>query len=173
MFYGKKQVLGTLISGNSILYADIALAPVGNTYMGSATFIPNLAVNKGVLVIGKNGILGQIESISSSSYGTQYSIKSLVNLKGEDALKTYTYYDIVAAVDSWVEDNTISPFKHKAEVIAEPFRDDAVVIELINDNALLFAKYGFALASCGGGIATFYAVKKPEEEITFKVGVEQ
>lgn len=71
----------------------------------------------------------------------------------------------------WAEDADIKPFKVSATVGAGYNITSASIVELINDQAILFATYGFAIASVdtAADTITFYALSVPEEDVSLTI----
>lgn len=59
------------------------------------------------------------------------------------------------------------PYTHYAEVTLSTLTK-AKSVELINDKPVLFAKYGFAIASVVGNVAIVYSIEKPVDDVTLK-----
>lgn len=86
---------------------------------------------------------------------------------GEGAVtETFT---ITAA--TWAELADASPYKFSASVTAETAISPAAQVELINNQAVLFANYGFAIAAVSGQNIVFYALKTPEDAVTLTVEI--
>lgn len=75
-------------------------------------------------------------------------------------------YTIV--ITDWVSLSDKSPFDHKFDITFEPERTDDIV-ELINDNAVLFANYGFAIGEADSSKISIYAIGKPATSVTLTV----
>lgn len=59
------------------------------------------------------------------------------------------------------------PYTHFAEVTLTNSLDDKASVELLNNNAVLFATYGFAIASVSSGnVVTVYSINKSAEAVT-------
>lgn len=86
----------------------------------------------------------------------------ITKLKG--AVETFT-------ISSWTEDNTIIPYTHKATVTLVSTLGTNTIVELINNNAVLFATYGFAIGGISGQVATIYSVGEPENDVSISIRV--
>lgn len=64
-------------------------------------------------------------------------------------------------IDTWSSDNTIEPYKYSGKGTIQTVLTDSSIVELINDNAISFAKYGFAIGSITSQEITFYAIEQP------------
>lgn len=62
-------------------------------------------------------------------------------------------------------------FKYTCTITLETPFENSSLVELINDNAVLFAQYGFAIGNIDGQNLTIYAIEQPSQEVllTFKV----
>lgn len=59
------------------------------------------------------------------------------------------------------------PYTHFADVVLTNSLDDKASVELLNNNAVLFATYGFAIASISSGnVVTVYSINKSAETVT-------
>lgn len=59
------------------------------------------------------------------------------------------------------------PYTHFADITLTNSLDNKASIELLNNNAVLFATYGFAIASISSGnVVTVYSINKPSESVT-------
>ena len=45
------------------------------------------------------------------------------------------------------------------------------LVELINDNAVAFGTYGFAIAAVDGQAITLYSISKPTESVTLRIEI--
>lgn len=87
---------------------------------------------------------------------------------GEEGAVTETF-TITAA--SWAELANASPFTVSASVTATTAIDATSTVELVNNQAVLFANYGFAIGSISGQNIVFYALEAPEVDITLTVEI--
>lgn len=75
-------------------------------------------------------------------------------------------------IDTWSSDSNIEPYKFTGKGTIQTMLRDSSIVELINDNAIYFAKYGFAIGSITGQEITFYAIEQATESIGLKIMVE-
>lgn len=102
-----------------------------------------------------------------------------VTAQGTDP-ETYVYsWEEVNTVETDYETYTISswsalsgsePFTFSATVTATHTIGNDTEIELINDNAVLFANYGFAIGSVSGQNVTIYAIDEPSSDVSLTIG---
>lgn len=66
-------------------------------------------------------------------------------------------------ITSWqsISDTTLLPYKYKASVTAEYNIGEATIVELVNNDAVSFAKHGFAILSISGKEITFGSLDNP------------
>ena len=64
-------------------------------------------------------------------------------------------------ISSWSTDDNIGPYKFTGKGTIQTILKDSSIVELINDNPIVFAKYGFAIGSITGQEITFYAIEQP------------
>lgn len=93
----------------------------------------------------------------------------------EAATGTGVTLDVPVAVSEWADIANVSPFKASATVSAGYDVTPATIVELINNQAVLFANYGFAIASVDSGAdtLTIYATKAPEGLVTLTVNYKE
>ena len=88
--------------------------------------------------------------------------ENIVKLKG--VVETFT-------ISSWTAYNTITPYSHKATITLVSTLGTNTIVELINNNAVLFATYGFAIGGISGQVATIYSVGEPENDVIISIRV--
>ena len=79
-------------------------------------------------------------------------------------IETYT-------ITSWIADANIAPFTYKATVTATATIGANTLVELINDQPVLFATYGFSIASISGQVITIYSIGEPSSNVTLKIKI--
>lgn len=72
---------------------------------------------------------------------------------------------------SWSELSDSSPYTYSATVTATTTIGTDSIVELINNQAVLFATYGFAIGSISGQNITIYSIGQPSTSVTLTVGV--
>lgn len=73
---------------------------------------------------------------------------------------------------SWFTDNNIAPFTVKANITISKTLSANTIVELINDDAISFATYGFSIGAINGQVATIYALEAPSANVGLKIKVE-
>lgn len=69
------------------------------------------------------------------------------------------------------ENPNIEPFTYSSTISLETELGDNSTIELINDNAILFATYCFNIGEVSGNDVTIYMVGEPTSSITLTFGI--
>ena len=73
------------------------------------------------------------------------------------------------AISAWTPLASSSPYTYKATVTATYTIGNDTTVELINDQAVLFAKYGFAIGEISGQTVTIYSIGVPDINVTLEV----
>lgn len=74
-------------------------------------------------------------------------------------------------ISSWSALSLKAPFTKSAEVTATTTINEDTTVELINDNAVAFGTYGFAIGEVDGQTITIYAITEPTEDIVLKIEI--
>ena len=111
---------------------------------------------------------------SNTCWKLQYdgSINGLVAYKTQlpfEVAKTAETFTIASA--DWVSDGNISPFDYKTTMTATTTIGANTIVELINDNAVDFATYGFSIGDVTGQVITIYSIGQPSASVTFTVRI--
>lgn len=83
---------------------------------------------------------------------------------------TDNYEEFTITSSSWTKLADKSPFTYSATITASKTITDTTIVELINNQAVLFATYGFAIGEISGQDITLYAISQPTEDITITIG---
>lgn len=75
------------------------------------------------------------------------------------------------AVSSWTADGTIAPFTYKATVTLQTTLTNETIVELLNDDAVLFATYGFSIGSIASQVVTIYSVGQPSSSVSLSIRI--
>lgn len=103
----------------------------------------------------------------------------ILQSNGSDTAPTWTNMPSTAPVTetltiestSWSELSDSSPYTYNATVTATTTIGTDSIVELINNQAVLFATYGFAIGSISGQNITIYSIGQPSTSVTLTVGV--
>lgn len=83
---------------------------------------------------------------------------------------TTNYEEFTITSSSWTELADKSPFTYSATITASKTITNTTIVELINNQAVLFATYGFAIGDITEQMITLYALSQPTEDITVTIG---
>lgn len=153
-----------------------------------------LALGTAAKAIGRNSIAfpysrasvkGEVSfSVSDSDPGNGYNNSSYRLLSGlydgqsaHDAATVGqakgTTFNMAIETSSWTALSGSDPYTYEA-VISIPNTttvDTNSIVELINDQAVLFATYGFAITDVTGQAVTIASIGQPAAEVTLKINV--
>lgn len=82
-----------------------------------------------------------------------------------------TYETLTVSSTSWSILNNSSPYTYQATVTLTTTLSENSVVELINNQAVLFATYNFAIGQVNGQNITIYSIGNVGQNIDFLVGV--
>lgn len=78
--------------------------------------------------------------------------------------ETYTITSV-----SWDSLASSSPYTHSATVTADHTIGTNTIVELINNQPILFATYGFAIISVTGQVITIVSIGAPSDSVSLEV----
>lgn len=120
------------------------------------------------------------EQARTPSSGANYEAGTGLKLAGATFSVDFSKVEPVGTTETytiqagdWSEDGNIEPFAQKATVTATHTIGSRTIAELYNDNATLFATYGFSIGSIEGQSVTFYALEAPEDSVILKVNYKE
>lgn len=112
--------------------------------------------------------LYQCQAITEDTSTTPSTFSYTWNeIGGGGTTTTYESYTI----SSWTALSSSSPYTYQATVTATATIGNDTVVELINDQAVLFATYGFAIGSISGQSVTIYSIGEPDSSVTLKARI--
>lgn len=79
--------------------------------------------------------------------------------------------EVSISVSSWTDLSESSPYTYQATITLSTVISSSSTVELINNQPVLFANYGFAIANISGQTATIYSIGQPSTSVTLTVGV--
>lgn len=82
-----------------------------------------------------------------------------------------TYETKTIETTDWTALSSSTPYTYSATVSATATISTNTIIELVNDNPVLFATYGFAIASVIGQNITIYSIGIPDTSVSLKIGI--
>lgn len=178
---------------DSGIYALVAKAPAtGKLYYktDSAIEISGVNVNTGFMILNGHNVGSESNRLKVSSFyiftdksiGTAAPQKEIIIGSAMAIGENAYYYELLHeltgdyfsfTVNDWSEINNASalPYRYMATVDASGFYVFAPPYDymFINDDAVAFATYGFALISVDSSAAVIYAIDKPAAAQTFKI----
>lgn len=83
---------------------------------------------------------------------------------------TTNYEEFTITSSSWTKLADKSPFTYSAIITASKTITNTTIVELINNQAVLFATYGFVIGDITEQTITIYAISQPTEDITITIG---
>jgi len=92
--------------------------------------------------------------------------KTMADLQSAPTTESKT----IAASD-WSALSSSSPYTQQATVTAVKTITANTIVELINDNAVNFATYGYAIGSISGQSVVIYAISAPSASVTLKLNI--
>lgn len=75
------------------------------------------------------------------------------------------------ASSDWVSDANIAPFDYKTTITVTTTIGANTIVELVNNNAVAFATYGFSIGDVTGQVVTIYSIGQPSANIDFLIKV--
>lgn len=112
---------------------------------------------------GTNGDLYQLKSIDITVTPNTYNWEEV---GGGGATETLTI-----ATSDWAALASSDPYDYSATVTAATTIGANSLVELINDQAVLFATHGFAIGAISGQSVTIYSVGQPAASVSLKINV--
>lgn len=104
------------------------------------------------------------ELIYTPSYGDDAWIEK------KSTIHSFTSATIESSL--WTDLTGSDPFKAQCNITLLELSSAKDVLELINDNAVLFANYGFNIGAVSNTTVTIYALKKPTSSVTLQFEME-
>ena len=75
------------------------------------------------------------------------------------------------ATTDWTALSSSDPYTYQATITATATIGANSIVELFNDNAVLFATYGFAIGSVSGQNITIYSIGQPSASVDLTIGI--
>lgn len=167
-------------SGTTAYYAVVAYVTVengvtditaGEIEAGPGSY-PDPALQAGTNV--------QINGRTISATDTTYTAGNGLDLTDttfavdtSEILEVGTTESYTIASTDWAAAAGISPFTYSTTVTATHTIGANTIVELINDQAVAFANYGFAIGSISGQVLTIYALDAPNASVTLKINYKE
>lgn len=110
-------------------------------------------------------------SLSGTQFAADTTVLATVESVDTKAVGETESYTI--ADTDWTELAGASPYTYSATVTATYAIGSDAIVELINDQAVLFANYGFAIGLVSGQTLAIYALDAPVSSVTLKVNYKE
>lgn len=75
------------------------------------------------------------------------------------------------ASSAWTSDGNIAPFDYKTTITVTTTIGANTIVELVNNNAVAFATYGFSIGDVTNQVVTIYSIGQPSANIDFLIKV--
>ena len=115
---------------------------------------------------------GSWESVQAGPTVVQTTGTSTTDVMSQNAVTKVVFgtnETYIIATNSWSALSASSPYDYQATVTSTYTIGVDTIVELINDNAVLFGNYGFAIGSISSQSVTIYSIGQPGASVTLKV----
>lgn len=152
----------------SFILTEKAKIRCGDISNSGSVFALSMTDDSGYLLDSGN----VVDSVTSST--AQYGSKRPLSAKqgyllNKNAIGT-TESKAIATTD-WAALASSDPYDYSATVTLTATIGTSSTVELINDQAVLFGAYGFAIGSVSGQNVTIYSIGQPDASVTLKINV--
>ena len=97
---------------------------------------------------------------------TSCKVFKLYLIEGTNAIEEHTI-----PTSAWSALTGSNPYTYSTTITVTAKITDTSIIELYNNNAVLFATYGFAIGAVNGQTVTVYSIGKPTESVTLTIQI--
>lgn len=119
------------------------------------------------LVPDEMGDLVQTTGQSITDIMSQKAVTDAINTKQDKP----SYETKTIQTTDWTALSSSTPYTYSVTVSATATISADTIVELINDNPILFATYGFAIASVSGQTITIYSIGVPDVSVSLKISI--
>lgn len=106
----------------------------------------------------------------SNGDGLNLSAQNVFSVNFNAVEKKITQETYTVASNSWTALASSEPFTYQTTITATYTIGNDTEVGIINDQAVLFANYGFIVGSVSGQSVTIYSIAQPNTSVTLKVG---
>lgn len=155
---------GVAIGSSSLSSHDNAVALGYGSVTGRNS---ELSVGGGAYLPAIDGVRGRyIANVLDPTLPYDAATKNYVDTKAIGTTGTLT----IASAD-WTALSSSDPYDYSATVTVTTTISATSTVELINDQAVLFGTYGFAIGSISGQSITFYSIGQPSASVSLTIKV--
>lgn len=104
-----------------------------------------------------------VSDVGNANYLKLYN---LYLIEGTTAIENHTI-----VTSAWTALSGSAPYTYSATVTVTAEISETSIIELYNNNAVLFAKYGFAIGAVSGQTVTVYSIGQPTESVALTIQI--
>lgn len=104
-----------------------------------------------------------VSDVGNANYLKLYN---LYLIEGTTAIENHTI-----VTSAWTALSGSAPYTYSATVTVTAKISETSIIELYNNNAVLFAKYGFAIGAVSGQTVTVYSIGQPTESVALTIQI--
>lgn len=163
--YDETQPITGLVRNHSITLSPDAQNNSFN--IGISDFSLPALKDSSVISFGKSGISFTKNELPNADFTLNGS--NIITQKYVDANLATVYEQ--GTMDTYTELTSMAPFTYQSEITLTNTIGTNTVVELINNNPVLFANYGFQIASISGQVATIYMLEQPTTSTTLTFGI--
>lgn len=165
---------GLFLKGGSSSYLQLISDSYLTTFniLDSHNIVDNLATTSSALPLSANqgrilnNRIGDLTTLTTTAKTNAVAAINEVNGKAVGTSETLT----IATTD-WTALSASDPYDYSATVTATTTISATSTVELINDQAVLFGTYGFAIGSVSGQSITFYSIGQPSASVSLTIKV--
>ena len=162
---GATEITAEDITGGHTAVPDSGLVPGNNIQINGRTISATdttYAAGNGLVLSG-----GEF-SVDTATIAPMNYVNTRINDTAIGSTESYTI-----TIADWSTMSGIQPFYYQATITAAYTIDNNTIVELINDQAINFAKYGFAIGAVSGQIITIYATNEVVNSVTLKINFKE
>lgn len=106
------------------------------------------------------------ETVTNEISPIDFNLYNLYLIEGTTAIENHTI-----VTSAWTALSGSAPYTYSATVTVTAEIAETSIIELYNNNAVLFAKYGFAIGAVSGQTVTVYSIGQPTESVALTIQI--
>ena len=106
------------------------------------------------------------ETVTNEISPIDFNLYNLYLIEGTTAIENHTI-----VTSAWTALSGSAPYTYSATVTVTAEISETSIIELYNNNAVLFAQYGFAIGAVSGQNVTVYSIGQPTESVALTIQI--